>query len=222
MSEELALLVEQLALRDWVKVGEAGEAQRALLAAGLAGIEALLAGMTHSNPRVRRACAGFMDHNGGDFCITPLTERLLTDPVPKVRREAVHSLGCDRCKESPLAMDAVPLLLKVAQTDPNTWVRMEAIAALHQQPRDERVVAPLRAMLERAPDRKMRDTLHGALKHHDPIYRQEHAAKMRERSRANRANAPTPPVDTPPRPPASACSPGDSTWPAAPGSPPRM
>jgi len=187
MNEELALLVEHLALRDWVK---AGEAERALLAAGPAGIEAVLAGMTHPSPRVRRACAGFMDHNGGDFCIAPLTERLLTDPVPRVRREAVHSLSCDRCKDSPLAMDAVPLLLKVAQTDPNPWVRREAVYGLSGKAPDKRIIAPLRTMLAAETEPKLRVALHIALKHHDPVYRQEHAAKMRERSRANRPDAP--------------------------------
>jgi HEAT repeat protein len=184
MRENLTALVEQLALRDWVKVAEA---ERALIAAGQPGIEAVIAGMTHPNSRIRRACAGFMDHNGGDFCVAPLTERLLADPVPTVRREAVHSLSCDRCKVSPLAMDTVPLLLKVAQSDPNPRVRREALFGLSQKAPDERVTAPLRAMLEAETNPKLRDALHVALKRHDPVYRQEHAAQMRARNAARRS-----------------------------------
>jgi HEAT repeat protein len=185
MSDELSLVVEQLARRDWMKVAEA---ERALLEAGQPGIEAVIAGMTHPSPRVRRACAGFMDHNGGDSCVAPLTERLLTDPVPRVRREAVHSLACDRCKGSPLATDTVPLLLSVAQTEPNKAVRSEAIYGLRQKRQDERVVAPLRAMLEAETDPWLREALHTALKRHDPAYRQDHAAKMRARNLAGGAS----------------------------------
>ena len=105
MSDELQKLIETLGLRDWRKVAEA---ERAYLAAGPDGMQAVIDGMEHPMPRVRRACAAFMDHHGNEVCVTPLTQRLLSDPVANVRREAVHSLGCQRCKESPLEADVTP------------------------------------------------------------------------------------------------------------------
>ena len=87
---EISELVGRLADNDWRVVGET---ERELLALGEAGMQAILAGMTHSSPRIRRRCAGTMDHHGDDRCVFNLTDRLLTDPVPYVRREAVHSLS---------------------------------------------------------------------------------------------------------------------------------
>ncbi len=121
---ELQTQVAKLAERDWRSVAEA---QKQLLQAGEESMEAVMQGLTHPDSRIRRACAGLMDHHGDDRCLPGLTERLLNDPVPNVRREAVHSLGCDRCKASPLSEDRVPLLMLVIETDSNKWVRYKAI-----------------------------------------------------------------------------------------------
>ena len=177
----LSELVELLAERDWARVAQA---ERALLLAGPEGQNAVLAGMTHANPRIRRACAGFMDHHGDDVCITPLLERLLHDPVPNVRREAVHLFSCDRCKNSPLGLDAVPVLLNVMASDPNKWVRYEAIAGLSQKPVDSRVIDPMRALLRNETDRDIRRAAQICLRHHDPTYREECARNARVRQKS--------------------------------------
>lgn len=178
--EALGALVEELAGRDWRRIAEV---EQMLLAAGAAGRNAVLAGMTHPRPRVRRACAGFMDHHGDDRCASALAERVREDAVPRVRREAVHSLSCQRCKVSPLTGDAVPLLIAVAQNDSNLKVRREAVFGLGQRAPDERVIPILRAVLENETDPLLRKAAHAALKHHDPAYREECAAKARAAQR---------------------------------------
>ena len=52
-----------------------------------------------------------------------LAQLALHDPVPYVRRVAVHALICQRCKPAPLTRDVVPLLLRVAREDLNSKVR---------------------------------------------------------------------------------------------------
>ena len=59
-----------------------------------------------------------MDHHADDGSVDKLAQLALQDPVPYVRRVAVHALTCQRCKPAPLTRDVVPLLLRVAQEDP--------------------------------------------------------------------------------------------------------
>ena len=44
--------------------------------------------------------------HGDDKCVLALSAAL-HDTAPYVRRQAVHSLSCQRCKSSPLQVDAV-------------------------------------------------------------------------------------------------------------------
>ena len=64
-------------------------------------VNGLLFGLEHGRPKVRADCAGAHDHFADERCAEPL-RRLLSDPVPKVRRMALHSLSCDACKLVPL------------------------------------------------------------------------------------------------------------------------
>ncbi len=159
----------------------AGAAHDYLVAAGREGMDAVLRGLSHPNPRVRRGCADFLDHNGDDLCIPALSEAL-HDPVPYVRRQAVHSLACQRCKSSPIHVDAVAHLIDAARSDPSIRVRREAVSGLGMQPRDERAIPVLQALLSGATDRMLRKLAHQALKHHDPAYREAVAAAARARN----------------------------------------
>ncbi len=159
----------------------AGAAQEYLVAAGRTGMEAVLRGLSHPNPRVRRGCANFLDHNGDDMCVVALSE-VLHDPVPYVRRQAVHSLACQRCKLSPLHVDAVAHLIEAARSDPSIRVRREAVSGLGMQPRDGRAIPVLQALLSGETDRMLRKLAHQALKHHDPAYREAVAAQARARN----------------------------------------
>src|SRR3981081_1163461 len=106
-THELQALVGQLGAADWRM---ALEAETALVGAGQAGINAVLWGLSHPNVQVRRGCAGFMDHHSTDACFLPLCQVSLHAPVSSVRRVAVHSASCQRCKPSPLTGDLVGLL----------------------------------------------------------------------------------------------------------------
>jgi HEAT repeat protein len=176
----LSTLVEQLASKDWRLVETVA---KQLLAVGDEGMTAVILGMGHSDSRVRRACAGFFDHHGNDRCLIGLMERVLNDPVPSVRRTAVHSLGCDRCKANPLLMDRIPLLLSVIQKDDNKWVRYEAIWALNASKDDNRYYPLLREILALETDTDILRVAHDVLYHRDPTYRSEFVTRMRSQPR---------------------------------------
>ncbi len=80
---ELQAQAVRLGDRDWRMVMEAATA---LAHAGQAGLAAVLWGLSHPNARVRRGCAGFLDHHATDACIPQLRWVALHDPASKVRR----------------------------------------------------------------------------------------------------------------------------------------
>jgi hypothetical protein len=175
-TQELQTLVERLGSQDWRVVMEAEEA---LAHAGQTGINAVLWGLSHPNVPVRRGCAGFMDHHGTDACFAPLQKVALYDPAPSVRRVAVHSASCQRCKPSPLTGDLVGLLVQ-ALSDTNRRVREQAIGGLRHQPRDARAVAALEQILRTETNPRLRSGAYHALKHQDPNYRARIDAQARE------------------------------------------
>src|SRR5262245_34962508 len=99
----LQQLIELLGDSDF-RVAQAAAA--ALSVRGEAAIEALIVGLHHSNWRVRKHCAGLLDHLADDRSIEPLCQAL-RDPIEGVRRLAIHSLGCQPCKLAPLSVDIV-------------------------------------------------------------------------------------------------------------------
>lgn len=183
---ELRAWVEQLGARDWRR---AGEAEAALERAGQAGLEAALWGLSHPEVHVRRGCANYMDHHGTDECLAPLQELALHDPAPSVRRVAVHSASCQRCKPCQLTGDLVGLLVQAALTDTSKRVRHQAIGGLRHQPRDARAVDALESVLRTEQDPRLRREAHLALKHQDPAYRTRVDTEARERSIAARARS---------------------------------
>lgn len=114
----------------------------------------LIEGLSHGRSRVRFDCANALDHLADEQCAEPL-RRLLSDPVPRVRRAALHSLSCEACKLSPLAptADLLPTLISMALGDPSIRVRLAAVPLLESYCRDERVEGTLRmlALEEDAP-----------------------------------------------------------------------
>ena len=157
------------------------EAAQVLGRAGQAGIDAVLWGLSHPNARVRRGCAGFLDHHATDACFAQIRWMALHDPAAKVRRVAVHSATCQQCKPSPLTGDLVGLLVQVALEDPNKHVREKAIGGLRSQPPDARAVAALEQILRAETDAHLRSQAHHALKHQDPTYKARVDAQARER-----------------------------------------
>jgi HEAT repeats len=55
-------------------------------------VDALLGGITHQSPRVRYDCVHALDHFADERCMEPLWHAL-NDPVPRVRRMALHVLS---------------------------------------------------------------------------------------------------------------------------------
>lgn len=176
-TRELQERAEQLGDHDWRMIMEAATA---LASAGQAGLVAVLWGLSHPNARVRRGCAGFLDHHATDACIPQLRWVALHDPASKVRRVAVHSVTCQQCKPSPLSGDLVGLLVQVAQSDPNRRVREKAIGGLRSQPWDARAVAALEQILRTETDQRLWSQAHHALKHQDPNYKARVDAQARE------------------------------------------
>ncbi len=122
------------------------EGVRDLLAAegqlpALAG--ALRLGLRHPNPRVRYACAHALDQFTDEAGVLDLVP-LLSDPVPRVRRVALHTLICDECKVEPVQVptDLVGQVVELALHDPSVQVRRHATYALGRF-NDPRAVAAL-------------------------------------------------------------------------------
>src|SRR5262249_23203939 len=144
--------LQELAVQLGDRWGVAPEAGRSLERAGRAGVDAILWGLSHPDARVRRGCAEFLDHHATDACFPRLRWAALHDPAAKVRRVAVHSATCQRCKPAPLTGDLVGLLVRVALEDPNKHVRAAAVAGLRSQPRDARAVAALEHLVRTETD----------------------------------------------------------------------
>jgi HEAT repeat protein len=94
--------------------------------------DALVRGTHHANPVVRWWSVQLLDHCPDERAITALIP-LFEDPVPRVRRNSVHAVGCPACK--PIASqrpDASLLdrLRQIANDDPSPKVRREATLSL--------------------------------------------------------------------------------------------
>jgi HEAT repeat protein len=91
-------------------------------------IEALARGLADQNPVVRWWCVQLLDHVP-DHRAIDLIVPLLDDPVPRVRRNVVHALGCAACKptaEICLSPQTTERVRRLAGSDPNPKVREEA------------------------------------------------------------------------------------------------
>ena len=91
-------------------------------------IDALITGLGDPHPQVRYWCAAVLDHATNERAVLAVVP-LLDDPVDRVRRMAVHALGCVACKpagSAELPDDLMERLAGMAETDPNAKVRREA------------------------------------------------------------------------------------------------
>ena len=119
-------------------------------------VNGLLLGLEHSWPKVRADCAGALDHFADERCAEPLT-RLLSDPVPKVRRMALHSLSCDACKLVPLEVtgDLVAQLIEMTLHDSSIRVRRAALHNLGASCADPRALRTLEQIVSSESDAEM-------------------------------------------------------------------
>src|SRR5262245_28879670 len=97
-------------------------------------VEALIWGLSHGSPVVRRCCLELLDQHPDPRAV-PHILRALEDPVPRVRWHAVHALLCDACKvgQSFFTTDVGAALRRVAEHDPSPKVRNYARWALSER-----------------------------------------------------------------------------------------
>jgi hypothetical protein len=75
---------------------------------------------------------GILDHVANERAIAAIVP-LIDDPVPRVRRRAVHALGCLGCKPTAGPLPPIGILDRItrqAENDTNQKVRGEACLAL--------------------------------------------------------------------------------------------
>ncbi|MDQ2759918.1 MAG: HEAT repeat domain-containing protein [Actinomycetota bacterium] len=97
-----------------------------------AAYEALIGALKHANPRVRWYCVQIFDHVSYPQAMQAVAE-LLEDPVPRVRRNAVHALTCEKCKPGGAYQVDSGTARKIewlARHDPSSKVRAEAAVGL--------------------------------------------------------------------------------------------
>ncbi len=141
-------------------------ATETLLGRGSDSVPALLEGLSHSDGKIRAACALLLDHVADDRCIAPLLHAIRHDPLEAVRRCSLHSLVCDGCKACPLSTDVVNALIETARNDRSLAVRRRAVFYLSQQRPDPRVAPFLESLLAREMDMVLRRRAADALRQH--------------------------------------------------------
>ncbi len=94
-------------------------------------IDALIWGLSHQNPVVRRCCLELLDQHPDPRAV-PHILATLEDPIARVRWHAVHALLCDACKDggSFLTPEIAARLDLVASEDASAKVRNYARTAL--------------------------------------------------------------------------------------------
>ena len=208
----LTALVERLAVRHWSGWRTAAAARTALAQVGDDGVLAVVGGLSHPAPRVRRGAVEFLTHYPDSRSVTKLTELALRDAVPYVRRLAVTALTRQRGGASPsLPNDLAPLLgqmaredssarvrwkavtlglptpelVRVAREDPSPRVRQRALKTLGGRRDSALARQALEAALRDGPPAEQR-AAHDALRRVSPEYRELAARRARE---ANQARA---------------------------------
>lgn len=119
--------------------------------------QAIHHGLHHKNPNVRFQCVQLLDHYGDDRIIEPVSQ-MLYDPVPRVRKQALHALTCEKCKTTPLCplpSRVVDHFIELARQDTNAGVRAAALAALGTLPTSQRIVETLQTLRQNDSDPKV-------------------------------------------------------------------
>lgn len=90
-------------------------------------LDALIRGLGHRNPVVRRCCLEFLDQHPDEKAL-PSILRCLEDPVPRVRWHAVHALICDKCKPgfSYINDEVAERVSMIAKSDASPKVKSQA------------------------------------------------------------------------------------------------
>lgn len=119
-------------------------------------------GLRHPDASVRATCCRILDHFLDDDALADVVASL-DDPHAEVRAWALHTLGCDRCKEGtcrPGGDVVVGAALRLVVVDPEPRVRRVAAEVLGRLARsgDRRVLSALVRCRDGDPDRLVRET----------------------------------------------------------------
>ena len=129
--QRLAVKTERIdAIRALAGGGGATELRRAVLSDEV--VAGLCDGVADPSPQVRWWSIQLLDHVPDQRALVAFAAAL-EDPVPRVRRNAAHALGCIACKpawEGQLPAGVLNQLDSMAENDPNAKVRAEALASL--------------------------------------------------------------------------------------------
>jgi hypothetical protein len=125
-------------------------AYRTLFGMGFAVVPAAREGLRHANADVRYHCVRLLDHFLVPEALSDLIG-MLREPAPRVRRSALHTLACDRCKEGacrPGEAEVLREALRMLHEDDNGHVRAMAIEVVgqyvHTNPMAERALLDVR------------------------------------------------------------------------------
>jgi hypothetical protein len=137
---------------------EATQARDFLNNGGQVAVEAILRGLKHPNPRFRAACCGMLDHLGErwEACFYLAVKPLLSDPVPGVRRAAIHVVCCEICHAPSGSVDLIPEVIARLLTDPTVGVRRVAARHLRSDLSDPRVVKAFKIVLQSETDEQVK------------------------------------------------------------------
>lgn len=134
--------------------------------AGKLALTDIMEGLKNPNWKVRKWCAALMDHHADDSCVETLVSSL-TDPYADVRRHALHSIGCQPCKDNALCVDIVALLVQRALEDTSIRVRRSAVHMLGNQSHDKRALQALEYIIENELDQKLINNAIWSLEQHN-------------------------------------------------------
>jgi HEAT repeats len=101
------------------------EARQRLIALGPDAAQAAREGLKSPDAQVRMKCCQVLDHVMDAASVQAIIGAL-ADPAAEVRREALHALACDRCKDGqcrPAAGQVLAPAIRLLATDPSPHVR---------------------------------------------------------------------------------------------------
>jgi hypothetical protein len=159
MNDYTALVLQLEARGD---TPEKRAAMAALFTAGEKAKPALVAGLDHPAWRVRHGCLRVLDHAEVDDQTRARVVRALADPHRKVRRAAIHLLGCEPCKPAGFCgidgVDIDGVHLEAVTSDKSRQVRLAAMTRFMWQraPLDDRVVATMESVIADESDAAVR------------------------------------------------------------------
>jgi len=88
-----------------------------------------VAGTRHANPKVRRRSCQLLDDLALTRASIEALEACATDPDPRVRAAALHTLACEHCKPDGVCLDQ-RVIAERAAADPSATVRRGVVMGL--------------------------------------------------------------------------------------------